>query len=122
MSVSKPRVFKEYQKLDKEVKEQIKLFFPNGFQKKLITFKLPNGKLMSALPFETEDKHYMVKMTEQEAIKIIKGDSDYDDFGKLKKAVKERYEEKYDDSDDDDDDEDLDFDEIELDSTENLED
>jgi len=73
--------------------------------------------LVSALPFETEDKYYLVRMTKQEAIDIISDDEDYDDEGVLKEESREAYEDKYseemdipddeeeDDSYDDDDDE-----------------
>ncbi len=94
---SKPRVVKDYEKLDVEIQEQIKLFYPLGFERKLIKFTNAEGKLVSALPFETEDKYYLVRMTLQEAKDIIEDDDDYDDDGTLKASVREEYEEKYDD-------------------------
>lgn len=115
--ISKPRVIKDYEKLDEAIKEQIKLEYPNGFSQNLITFTNKDGLLVSALPFETEDKYYLVRMTKQEAIDIISDDEDYDDEGVLKEESREAYEDKYseemdipddeeeDDSYDDDDDE-----------------
>ena len=106
--MAKPRVVKDYDKLTEEIKEQIKLNYPLGFQRSLITFKNAEGRYISALPFETEDKYYLVRMTKAEAVEIIENDDDYDDDGLLKKDVQEDYEEKYDDGDSDD----FDFDSV----------
>lgn len=94
---SKPRVVKDYEKLDVEIQEQIKLFYPFGFSRKLIKFTNAQGKIVSALPFETDEKHYLVRMTLEEAQDIIEEDDDYDDSGNLRASVKEEYEDKYDD-------------------------
>lgn len=94
---TKPRVVKDYDKLDEAVLEQIKLEYPYGFLRHLITFKNAAGQFVSALPFETEEKNYLVRMTKQEAVEIIEDDDDYDDDGVLKDDVKEDYEEKHDD-------------------------
>jgi hypothetical protein len=106
---SKPRVIKDYEKLEESIKEQIKLEYPSGFSQNLISFTNKEGMLVSALPFETEDKYYLVRMTTQEAIDIISDDDDYDDEGVLKDESREAYEDKYsedmdipDDEEDDD--------------------
>ncbi len=99
MSVSKPRVIKDYAKLDAAIQEQIKLVYPFGFSDNLITFNNKEGKLISALPFETDDKYYLIKMSVIEAEQIIEDDDDYNDDGFLKNRVKEGYEEKYADID-----------------------
>ena len=106
---SKPRVVKDYEKLDPEVLEQIKLEYPRGFRRNLVTFKNAKGDTVSALPFETEDRYYLVRMTVKEAAAIIADDEDYDDDGNLKARVKRAYTAKHDDDDDEDED-DLDFD------------
>ena len=79
MTASKPRVIKDYDKLDQAIKEQIKLLYPEGFSQHLITFPNRKGLLVSALPFETEEKYYLVRMTVEEADDIISDDDDYDD-------------------------------------------
>ena len=105
--MSKPRVVKDYDKLDEAIQEQIKLNYPYGFDRHLITFKNAEGKFVSALPFETDDRYYLVRMTKETAREIIEQDEDYDDDGILKDEVKEEYEEKYDDLGGDDDFEDI---------------
>lgn len=96
---TKPRVVKDYDKLDSEIQEQIKLMYPFGFAKYLIQYKNAEGKFVSALPFETDDRYYLVRMTLNEARQIIEDDEDYDESGELKESVKEEYEEKYGDMD-----------------------
>jgi hypothetical protein len=92
---SKPRVIKDYDKLDSQIIEQIKLTYPLGFSDSLVSFTNKDGNLVSALPFETEDKYYLVRMTVIEAERIIEEDSDYDIDGNLKDSIKEEYETKH---------------------------
>lgn len=118
MAPNKPKVIKDYNKLDKDLQEQIKLVYSDGFADHLIHFFDKHGLKVTALPFETEDKYYMLRMTENEAIQIVDEDDDYDDDGFLKDEVKQDYEDKYADldhvadqiSDDEDDNNDLDDD------------
>jgi hypothetical protein len=95
MNNGKPRVIKDYDKLPLELQEQIKLEYPYGFSDNLIRFTNKDGLIVSALPFETEDKYYMVRMTVGEAIKIVEDDDDFDDDGILKEGIKEEYANKY---------------------------
>jgi hypothetical protein len=94
MSNSKPRVVKDYAKLDKRVKQQIKLNYPEGFEDYLVKFKNKDGNTVSALPFETNDYYYLIRMTISQAQEIIEGDEDYDDDGFLKEDIKEEYEDE----------------------------
>ena len=96
---NKPRVVKDYEKLDPGIQEQIKFMYPFGFAKHLIQYKNAEGKFVSALPFETDDRYYLVRMTLIEAKQIIEDDDDYNESGELKESVKEEYEEKYGDLD-----------------------
>jgi hypothetical protein len=95
--MSKPRVIKNYDKLNDELLEQIKLNYPNGFDRNLIRFTDVNGKIASALPFETPEKYYLIRMTKSEAQTIIDEDDDYDDDGMLTDEAREEYEDKYED-------------------------
>jgi len=101
--MDKPRIIKDYEKLDSAIQEQIKLLYPEGFENNLITFNNAQGKRVSALPFETEDKYYLIRMTKIEAKEIVEDDDDFDDDGFLKDDIKEAYEEKYEDMEEDDD-------------------
>ncbi|MCF8275540.1 MAG: hypothetical protein K9J17_02305 [Flavobacteriales bacterium] len=99
MSSSKPRVVKDYEKLDPAVREMIKLHYPFGFEENLVSFVNAEGKKVSALPFETDDRYYLVRMTVAEAQSIIEDDEDYDEDGNLTDEAREEYEDKYDDVD-----------------------
>ena len=111
-SSNKPRVIQSYEKLSQEIQEQIKLYYPEGYMDNLIEFRNHKNELVSALPFETEDKIYMVRMSVRKAQELIEDDDDFDDDGNLLDSKKESYEDKYSDSDSDflmpDDDEEVD--------------
>ena len=92
---SKPRVIKDFEKLDKSIQEQIKLEYPFGFEDNLISFNNMEGKRVSALPFETEEKYYLVRMTMAEAQQLVEEDEDYDAEGNLKDDIKDEYEDKH---------------------------
>ncbi len=93
--MNKPRVLKAFEKLDIEIREQIKLAYPAGFREHLVKFQNKDGDWLSGLPFETEDKYYLVKMTMQEAVEIIEEDDDYGSDGMLREEIKEEYEDRY---------------------------
>lgn len=119
MKVNKPRVIKDYNKLDKDLQQQIKLVYADGFADHLIHFFDKNGLKITVLPFETEDKYYMLRMTENEAVQIVDDDDDFDEDGFLKTEVKQDYEDKYAEMDhivdqmaDDDDDDDFKDDDV----------
>lgn len=99
MENNKLRVIQDYDKLSEDIQEQIKLVYPEGFSQHLIKFNNARGEKVSALPFETFDKIYMVRMSVHKAIQIIEDDMDYDEEGNLRESKKEKYEDKYDDID-----------------------
>tara|TARA_R110001583_G_scaffold47611_2_gene149064 strand:- start:13559 stop:13876 length:318 start_codon:yes stop_codon:yes gene_type:complete len=105
METNKPKVIQNYEKLSTVIKEQIKLHYLEGFSEHLIEFTNPKGELVSALPFETEEKIYMVRMSVRKAMELVDQDSDYDDDGVLLSSRREQYEEKYEEkyADDDED-------------------
>lgn len=99
MSTNKPRVIKDFDKLNAIIQEQIKLAYPYGFYENLIHFNNKDGKKVSALPFETDEKYYLVRMSVAEAKALVEDDDDFDDDGNLRDSVKEDYEDKYSDVD-----------------------
>lgn len=99
-TINKPRVIKNYEKLDEDLLQRIKLSYPEGFSKFLIRFTDVDGRLNSALPFETEEKSYLIRMTKSEALVIIDDDDDYDDDGNLLDEARETYEDKLDEDED----------------------
>jgi DNA-directed RNA polymerase subunit delta len=80
----KKRIVKDYENLPDDILTRIKLQYPHGFAQHLISYVNKEGKKVSALPFETEDIYYLVRMTIQEARQIIADDDDYDSDGNLR--------------------------------------
>ena len=93
--MSKPKVITEFEKLEQDLQERIKLNYPQGFEKHLIQFKNKKKHLISALPYEAEDRYYLVKMSREKAHSIVVNDSDYNDNGMLKSDIMAAYEEKF---------------------------
>jgi hypothetical protein len=82
--VAKKRIVIDYEKVPEDTLNSIKVEYPDGFEDNLITFTNKEGRFVSALPFETEEIYYLIRMTESEAKQIIKDDDDYGDDGKLR--------------------------------------
>ena len=99
--MAKKRIVIDYEKLPLETINSIKVEYPDGYEDNLVLFTNKEGKYVSALPFETEDIYYLVRMTEHEARQIIKEDDDYDAEGKLR----DDFSDELKDDDDDDSDE-----------------
>ncbi len=97
MKTNKLRVIKDFEKVDQDIQEQIKLVYPDGFSQHLVEYKNKDNETVFALPFETDEKIYMIRMSYKRAIQIIEDDSDYDDDGVLKDDIKEKYEDEHSD-------------------------
>jgi len=99
--INKPRIVKDYDKLPLDVQGQIKLTYPHGFSGSLITYINAKGKVVSALPYETDDFYYLVRMTLEEANNIIENDDDFNDEGILRDDFALQEFEGHDDVDED---------------------
>lgn len=99
METNKLRVIQDYEKLASDIKEQIKLVYPEGFSQHLLEFTNNKGERISALRFETFEKIYLIRMSIKKAEQLIRDDTDYDDEGSLKDDIKEKYEEEHSDID-----------------------
>ena len=93
--MNKPRIVKDYEKLPEEVIEQLKLVYPMGFTKHLVSFVNKDGDKRMGLPFETEEFYYLIRMSKAKAEAIVEEDDDYDEHGRLKKRVKSELEDKH---------------------------
>lgn len=99
MEINKIRIIKDYEKLSAELKDQIKLVFQEGYSQHLIEFKNAQGETVSALPFETFDKKYMIRLSVKKANQLVELDPDYDEYGNLKEHARKKYEDEYSDID-----------------------
>lgn len=73
--MGKKRIIKKYEQLGPDVLKLIKQTYPDGFEDNLITFQTPTGELALALPFETEDTSFLIKMPNNS---LPEDDDDYD--------------------------------------------
>lgn len=82
--LTKKRVIKDYDALPEEIVRLVKMSYPTGYAAFLVQYTDKEGKKVSALPFEAEDTYYLIRMTVQEAKRLVKEDVDYDDDGVLR--------------------------------------
>ncbi len=76
MANNKPRVIKNFEKIDDQLRELIAAAYPNGYTAEIKTFDIGGGKFMTALPLETEQFSYLIKFPVKEDIDIDDGDID----------------------------------------------
>lgn len=73
--VGKKKIIKKYDQLSPELFKLFKETYPDGFEDSLISFQTPKGELEFALPLETEEISYLIKMP-----KRTKADDDEEVF------------------------------------------
>ena len=83
-ALTKKRVIKDYDALPEDIIRLVKMRYPTGYAAFLVQYTDKEGKKVSALPFETEDVYYLIRMTVQEAKRLVKEDEDYDEEGVLR--------------------------------------
>ena len=66
-----------------EIIVQLKEQFPYGYQEHLLRFNNAKGELISALPYETDDIFYLVRMNIDGGYIFIDEDDFEDDFDSL---------------------------------------
>ncbi|MDZ7876413.1 MAG: hypothetical protein U5L45_02020 [Saprospiraceae bacterium] len=75
---SRPKLLKDLDKLPKDVQAAIKAEYPNGFSHKLVSYTTPKGEKVLALPFDTEEFAYLVRVTVMDSKNMTKDDEDDD--------------------------------------------
>jgi DNA-directed RNA polymerase subunit delta len=101
--LAKKRVIKDYEALPEDIVRLVKIKYPTGYAEYLVSYNDKEGRKVSALPFETDEMYYLIRMTAQEAKRLVKEDVDYDDEGVLREGFAEiEVEQEFDGEDDDD--------------------
>lgn len=77
--MAKKRLVKNYDALSEEIIQDLKAKYPNGYEQHLVKYTDKDGKFVSALPFETEDVYYLIRMTVQEAKRFDAADFEEED-------------------------------------------
>jgi hypothetical protein len=85
--LAKKRVVKDYQALTEEIVRAIREKYPTGYADHLVSYSDKDGKKVSALPFETEDTYYLIRMSVQEAKRLVKDDEEFDDEVPVKEDI-----------------------------------
>jgi hypothetical protein len=103
--LAKKRVVKDYHALPEDIVRLVKNKYPSGYAESLVSYNDKEGKKVSALPFETDDTYYLIRMTVLEAKRIVKEDDDFDDDGHLKEDLSDvEVDDEFDGEGEDDDD------------------
>ena len=71
----KKRLVASYNNLSPELQEQVRALYPLGFADAMMRVDKPNGDFFYAVPFETDEVSYLVKID----VKIDDGGDDDDD-------------------------------------------
>lgn len=95
MAVNKLKVIQTYEKLSKELQREFKQMYTDGYSEHLVEFTNAKGEIVLALPFETDDKYYLIKMSHRK-IQTVSDDLDQEiDETKLDEELKSKYKEEY---------------------------
>ena len=80
--MNKKRIIKDYDQMPADILLKLKNQFPQGYQEHLLRFNNADGELVSALPVETDETFYLVRMNVSGGYQIIEDDVE-DDFDAL---------------------------------------
>jgi len=81
--VGKKRIIKAYEQLSEDLVDQLKKNYPDGYDDHIITFTNPRGEIEVAIPFETEEIYYLIKLPRISASdeeEDTESSSSFDDF------------------------------------------
>jgi hypothetical protein len=79
MKNAKLNVIRDYDTLNDELKEQVKLVYPSGFYNSIIEFINKNRKKVHAIRFETEEKIYLLRLSKKMVNRLMEVDEEFDD-------------------------------------------
>ena len=89
MATPKKRLVKDYDALPEDILHGVKTKYPTGYENYLVSYTDAKGAKVSALPFETDDAYYLIRMTVLDARRLVKEDEDFDDEGVLREGFSE---------------------------------
>ena len=70
----------DYDKLNDELKKQIKLVYPAGFYHSIIEFTDSKRKKVRAIRFETDERIYMLRLSKKMVNQLMEGDEEFNDI------------------------------------------
>ena len=87
--MGKQRIIKAFEQLSENLVEKLKEKYPDGYEDHMITFTNSKGEIEVAIPFETEEIYYLIKLPrtsateEEEEIESSSYDEEFDNFESL---------------------------------------
>ncbi len=60
--ITKKRIIKDFLKLDHQLQEEVRRLHPSGFPTNLVSFYDQYGQRKVAIPYETDDTYYLLKI------------------------------------------------------------
>jgi hypothetical protein len=86
--VGKQRIIKAYEQLSENLVEKLREKYPDGFEDNVITFTNSKGEIEVAIPFDTEEIYYLIKLprtstTEEEEDSESSSYEEFDNFESL---------------------------------------
>ncbi len=84
--MGKKRIIKDYDQMPQDILVRLKEQFPYGYQEHLLRFNNAKGELISAIPFETDDIFYLVRLNVDGGYSIIDEDDFENDLDDLSEA------------------------------------
>jgi len=84
--MEKKRIIKDYNQMPPEILVQLKNQYPHGYQEYVLRFNNAKGELISALPFETDEIFYLVKIDTSGGYHIVDEEDLVDDLDALSEA------------------------------------
>ncbi len=77
----KKRLIKDFDKLEKEFQQKLKLEYPDGFTNSLVSYYDKEGKRQTAVPYATDEIYYLIRIKPEAPRKKAKEEADtYDNF------------------------------------------
>ena len=99
--MGKKRIIKKITQLPDDIVQLVEEKYPDGYEEDLISFQMPDGELATALPLETDDAFYLIKMPNDSV--LVEDDEPDDSTSASDEIVNlEKLEIADEDSDDDD--------------------
>ena len=79
MESGKLKVIMDYKKLSPDIQEKIQLAYPAGLDACMVSYKNSQGRNVLALRYETDETIYLLRMSEEMAMKIAETSPEDDD-------------------------------------------
>lgn len=88
-TLTKKRVIRDFDKLDESFQKLVLRSYPHGFIGESLTYLNIQGKTVAAIPFETEDTFYLLRLSSSKPVIRIKKDDYGEEYVHLEEVKSE---------------------------------